>query len=182
MLGINHTGAAESANKMIKSSPRSPHFLGVREAYSRTHEWKAAALHAKVVHQFRATHFLFEMHGPELSRPILKRIDLCSARSHAWAIQKSHDYPHAYCAWHKKKERCWELIYDGHNPPECGYNETSSIGLPCPHITAVCREWGTEGFFPFSRLYRAAASSHRKYRCHRFQRCAWRELIKSRLS
>jgi hypothetical protein len=105
-LGINHTSATESANKMIRSSPRSPHFITIRAAHSRTHELKSAALQAKVVRQFQTTHFLRAVHGLQLSRPILKRIDLCIARSHAWAIQKSHDRAHAYRAWRKEKERC----------------------------------------------------------------------------
>jgi hypothetical protein len=54
-LGINHTGAAESANKMIQASPRSVYFFGICEAYSRTHELKAAVSQANVVRQFETS-------------------------------------------------------------------------------------------------------------------------------
>jgi hypothetical protein len=86
-LGINHTGAAESTHKMIKSSPRSPHFIGIREVCSRTHELKAAASLAEVVRHFQRTHFFRKVHGLELSRPILKRIDLYIVRSHGRSIK-----------------------------------------------------------------------------------------------
>jgi hypothetical protein len=75
-LGINHTGAAESANKMIKSSPRSSHFVGICEADSKMHELKAAVSQAMAGRQFQITYFLREVYGLELSCPILRRIDL----------------------------------------------------------------------------------------------------------
>jgi hypothetical protein len=42
-LGINHTGASDSTNKMLKSSPVGSGFVGIREAHSRNHQIKAAA-------------------------------------------------------------------------------------------------------------------------------------------
>jgi hypothetical protein len=151
ILGINDTGGVESTDNMMKSSPGSPHFIGIREAYSRKHEFKTVDWQAKVVRQFQTTHSLREVHGLELSGPILKGIDLFIGRSHAWAIQKTHDRPHAYGAWHRKKERCWELLYDEHNPRNVSATKPAALVSLVP-IIALFRERGPKGVLPVQSI------------------------------
>jgi hypothetical protein len=81
ILQINHTGASESANKMLKGSLLGTAFTGIHNPYPRNHALKAAAAQIRSSRQFRKEHFLQKDFEPELSRPIMRCIDQCILRS-----------------------------------------------------------------------------------------------------
>jgi hypothetical protein len=151
-LGINHTGVAESTNKMLKSSPVESGFVGIREAHSRNHEIKAAAAQVRISRQFQREHFLHRDFGLELSRPLQKRIDDCVSRSRKWDIHRAPEDATIYLARHQNSDSVWHLRYDETNPPDCECNETSGTGLPCPHVIALFHQMASDHDFPVQAI------------------------------
>jgi hypothetical protein len=80
-LGSNTIAMSETCNRMVKSGPLLPRFVGIRNAHIHNHTVTVVAFQARTSSRFRAPDFLKRQFDLELSPAILKLIGMAVAKS-----------------------------------------------------------------------------------------------------
>lgn len=145
-LGSSTTSVSESCNRMLKSGPILPTFVGIRNAHTRSQMIKSAVAQARTGNRFKRAHFLKTLFGLELSVAIQQQIDTNVAKAAKWTVRPEEDDP-GYWQAHSKHS-VWRLHYDGTIIPECECNEVTGTGLPCCHMIALFHQYGGPDCFP----------------------------------